>query len=197
MRTAARTASRQEQRGGRQDGLSWPVVLVVALMHLVAGVWLSVPTRAGPDAVASERLRLSWVERAPPLRPPQREDAAAAPASASTGRMVVALIAAPAAPPAPPSPPTVADDTWRPLAPTGERARASRFSRSPLQREEPDPFAATRHLPGVQLRDGSAIGVLHAIGKGVDCGELRARMRSSPESTESAMASMRRLGCPM
>jgi len=197
--------------------------LAVALMVAVHGAaLLLLRTGPAPDPALprtdESRIRVSWSPRAP------RQAPAAAPVRAPAGasRRAHSVPRAPAPAPTPAAPadaaasvPVVGDDAWALPAPAGS-AGAGDFRRPLLGGREGDaPLAGKNPLPGLRMRDSSLGGRLQAMAKAYDCGELKAALRAGPgalvggtapgagargggdASTDTLLATMRRLGCRM
>lgn len=150
-----------------------------------------------PEAVSADSRRIAPESRAaerPSARSQRKHPAATTvtPMPHSPGAAVDAA-SAPAAPAL-----VVTDDAWQPMSgpqrPSGSDIDPSAFRRDPLARRDtsfdPQPAALED-----AIQDRSFGGWMQSATKKRMCGDLRAALRRSPESTASIIDSMRRRGC--
>jgi hypothetical protein len=150
-----------------------------------------------PEAVSADSMRIPAETHAAerPVTRPQRERPAAAvvaPVSPSSVDAAVEVTSTPAVQTL-----VVTDDAWRPL-PGPRRSGAdidpSAFRRDPLARRDtsfdPKPAALEE-----AIQDRSFGGWMQGATRKRMCGDLRAALSRSPESTYSIMESARKRGC--
>lgn len=160
-------------------------------------IWIERPEPAPADAmrIPPETQVARRAVARPATRNPRAQSAATtvAPMSPSSRDDAVDAASAPAA-----QTPVVADDAWRPIPGAG-RSRASdidpsAFHRDPLARRDTsfDPKPAALEDA---IQDRSFGGWMQGATRKRMCGDLRAALSRSPESTYSIMESARKRGC--
>lgn len=212
-----------ERKPGREtDGRGLAIALAIAvhgpiLLLLRAGPWLDAPA-AWAD---TDRIRLVWSQRAPD--PVPAASPPAVPAGHRQDPAITAAVRELHGPPDPAlrdaeTYQTLEDDAWvvGPVA-MADVADAMNFRR-PLFGQGRGAgnaaLAAPSHLPGLRMGDASLGGRLQAMAKAYDCGELKMALQGGAgavvgnsgtpgvrseiggdASTDTILATMRRLGC--
>ena len=185
---------------GEPDRWRWPVVVLVAVLHL--GLYLLLRSAIGmvePVLMAeTQRIRLIWSEHEQPAPVAPQDPSSAMEVARPSPQPAARKDAVNASAPEPATATishTDADDAWSAIPGSG-LVPGTDFAPDPLRRSNgPDPFAPTNHLPGVRMHDSSLGGWLQEQARRRACGELKAALRSQAESTHAILASMRRWNC--
>ncbi|WP_386821806.1 hypothetical protein [Lysobacter brunescens] len=210
---AFRCVNRTPEAGALREGPSYPALAATCAIQalLLYGLGRIPESRMARADRADDALEVVWIERpeaatADAMRIPPEAHAArrrsARPQRERSGAAIVSSMPSPldaAAASAPSSQaPVVADDAWRPMPGAGRSSASdidpSAFRRDPLARRDtsfdPKPAALEE-----AIQDRSFGGWMQAATRKRMCGDLRAALRRSPESTASIIESMRRRGC--